>query len=585
MQFVTGFVRCVLVVTLCAITLSGCVGPRYITQGIFSPKKVEYRKIPDRLLCDLAVEVGSESAPKWDLSLLAYVQEAQRRGFSTQRCAELTRRGLRVASSNTQSSTPVFEVEYSKIADRLLCDLAVEGGRGPEFKWDLSLNSYVQEAQRRGFSMQRCAELAGRLRVASSPAYRRPAPSLYSEMSNLDVCIQALTPTSQPLSWDIGSNFVRHIQEAARRGLTLQRCAELTGRHAKSAVVASAEGSAKRPVSASTEANATQTATQPSDLVKAVQKRLAAFGYTPGPSDGVVGRKTRNAIEAFQRDEGLPATGEPTPMLAKLMETKLASTLVQPKPATPPPTAPHQTADLGTFHALVIGNNMYRHLPKLRTAVADAQGVTDILRDRYGFKVTPLYNATRDQIIDALDDLRSRLTDQDNLLIFYGGHGYLDPSSDRGYWQGVDAEERTRSRWISNGDITDALKAIRARQVIVIADSCYSGTLARSAQRGVSIQRRGPDYLATLIKKKARTVLSSGSLEPVSDSGGIGHSVFARGLLTALEDNTGVMDGTQLYMKVREYVRLNANQTPLYSNIRMAGHEPGGDFLFARKRE
>ena len=80
-------------------------------------------------------------------------------------------------------------------------------------------------------------------------------------------------------------------------------------------------------------------------------------------------------------------------------------------------------------------------------------------------------------------------------------------------------------------------------------------------------------------------MLSSGSLEPVSDSGGVGHSVFARGLLIAFEDNTGVMDGTQLFMKVREYVRLNANQTPLYSNIRMAGHEPGGDFLFARKLE
>ena len=42
------------------------------------------------------------------------------------------------------------------------------------------------------------------------------------------------------------------------------------------------------------------------------------------------------------------------------------------------------------------------------------------------------------------------------------------------------------------------------------------------------------------------------------------------------------MDGTQLFETVRHKVVLNAQQTPEYSDIRLAGHE-GGDFLFVRR--
>jgi len=41
--------------------------------------------------------------------------------------------------------------------------------------------------------------------------------------------------------------------------------------------------------------------------------------------------------------------------------------------------------------------------------------------------------------------------------------------------------------------------------------------------------------------------------------------------------------GTQFYSEIRERVRLNTDQTPQYSNIRKAGHEIGGDFVFAKR--
>jgi hypothetical protein len=69
-------------------------------------------------------------------------------------------------------------------------------------------------------------------------------------------------------------------------------------------------------------------------------------------------------------------------------------------------------------------------------------------------------------------------------------------------------------------------------------------------------------------------------MEPVIDSGGRGvHSVFASAFLDTLEENEGIIDGAQVFNKLRRPVMLNSDQTPEYSDIRKAGHE-GGEFLF-----
>ena len=74
--------------------------------------------------------------------------------------------------------------------------------------------------------------------------------------------------------------------------------------------------------------------------------------------------------------------------------------------------------NFGSYHALVIGNNSYRQLPPLRSAVDDATDVVKILRDQYQFKTTMLTDASRYQIISAVNDLREKLTSKDNLLIY-----------------------------------------------------------------------------------------------------------------------------------------------------------------------
>ncbi len=246
------------------------------------------------------------------------------------------------------------------------------------------------------------------------------------------------------------------------------------------------------------------------------------------------------------------------------------------KPAIPPELA---SLDFGRYHAIVIGNNGYKKLPKLKTAVADAKAVAAMLERDYGFAVALLIDATEETVIGELSKMRRTLTPQDNLLIYYAGHGWYDEEADRGYWLPVDAAADNQSNWISNADITDMLKALKAKHVLVVADSCFSGTLTR----GLAIVTKSAGYLENIVKRRARTALTSGGTEPVLDAGGGEHSVFAKAFLETLQANAGVIDGEGVYNRVFEQVRLNAEQEPKYDNIRLAGHD-GGDFLFVRTR-
>ncbi len=256
---------------------------------------------------------------------------------------------------------------------------------------------------------------------------------------------------------------------------------------------------------------------------------------------------------------------------------------VKPKATPKPRPDPFAGIHFGRYKALVIGNNDYRDLPKLKTAVNDARAVAKLLTDDYGFDTKLLVDATRGDIFTELGRLRAKLTPDDNLLIYYAGHGILDEIGQQGYWLPVDAENDIQTNWISNSDITTTLRAIRANHVMVVADSCYSGTLVRGAAVNIKTAAERRAWISRMTKKRARTALVSGGLEPVTDQGNGGHSVFAGAFLAALRANPDVMGGQALYDAIKGPVVLNADQTPQYSNIRRVGHDGGADFLFVRR--
>lgn len=234
--------------------------------------------------------------------------------------------------------------------------------------------------------------------------------------------------------------------------------------------------------------------------------------------------------------------------------------------------------DYGRYHALVIGNNNYEELPDLKTAIKDANRVAEVLQDQYDYNVTLIEDADRSQIIKSLSGYRKTVGKSDNILIYYAGHGILDEDANKGYWLPVDAALDDPSNWILNDMLIAQLKAMQAKHVMVISDSCFSGTITR----GLKLEQRTPDWIDRMAKKRARTALTSGGLEPVLDSGGDGHSVFAKAFITLLEENTEVVSAAQLFSELRPKVMVNSPQTPEYGNIHQAGHD-GGDFLFVKQ--
>lgn len=311
-------------------------------------------------------------------------------------------------------------------------------------------------------------------------------------------------------------------------------------------------------------------------LVERVEEvpTLVAEAETPKPRvTAKADAPAAEAAKAAPQKKAKKAAEKKPVEVAKVEEQPEVEAEAEPEPK------PKLSFSPGRYVALIIGNNDYDDMPDLRTAVNDAAAMASILEDRYGFETTVLKNASRKDVLSAMAKLRAALDYDSSLLIYYAGHGHVDEVTERGYWLPVDAARNDPTNWISTADITDMLKASPARAVLVIADSCYSGTLTRAAPARLPSAEKREAFIKRMTSKRARTVFASGGVEPVEDGGGGGHSVFAKALLDTLKENADVIDAQTLFSPVRHQVVLNADQTPEYSDVRLAGHE-GGDFVF-----
>jgi tRNA A-37 threonylcarbamoyl transferase component Bud32 len=235
-------------------------------------------------------------------------------------------------------------------------------------------------------------------------------------------------------------------------------------------------------------------------------------------------------------------------------------------------------AGYGKFYAVVIGESQYRKFESLPTAVDDARAVSQLLSGKYGFTVTRLENAKAQQILDAVRATGKQMTNRDNLLVFYAGHGEL--KGGKGYWQPVDADFEMNN-WLSPAVIRDVLLDHPARRTLVIADSCYSGALVRGAlQTAPTADRAG---------KRSRIIISSGGDAPIIDSADGHHSVFTRALLEVLGDPAeDTLDVQTLFPPIRDRVidsarRAGHEQHPELSVIAEVGDE-GGTFYFGPRQ-
>ena len=230
-------------------------------------------------------------------------------------------------------------------------------------------------------------------------------------------------------------------------------------------------------------------------------------------------------------------------------------------------------------------------MTKLETAVNGARAVSKILKNKYGFEVVMLENATRTMTLKAMNRYVKQLKKSDNLLIYYAGHGQINEKTKTGYWQPVDAEEDDDTNWISGETINNKLVQLRANNIIVIADSCYAGLVHRSSTLPIQPMGQESDeaYYQNLINLQTRLALTSGGNQPVVDQiRGDSNSIFTGALIDLLQKNKGILRMQKLALDLGSRVSRIASadrlkQIPEFKGLDRANHE-GGDFLIVPKK-
>ena len=284
-----------------------------------------------------------------------------------------------------------------------------------------------------------------------------------------------------------------------------------------------------------------------------------------------------------------------TERLAGIPKTRTPSGMTELTPI--PPTADERTLsgmNFGRYYAIVIGNQNYQQIESLQTPKYDAARAARILADKYGFTVQILDDANDITMLKTINDLNAVLKPEDNVLIYYAGHGsrLKSGSSESGYWLPVNADAPPEDRfWIPNEQITGHLGRLSAKRVLVVADSCYSGLLSTDPSYLFLNDKvaYSKEYIKFKLPKRSRLLLSSGGDKPVLDEGSGGNSVFARAFLDELEANQGILSSPELFSRIRKRVEVSAAknkfvQTPEFKSIKGAGHEVG-DFFFVPRQK
>ena len=216
--------------------------------------------------------------------------------------------------------------------------------------------------------------------------------------------------------------------------------------------------------------------------------------------------------------------------------------------------------------------------------VEDARQLAQVLQTRYDFgeeQIILVENpANREAFLDPLEDLGKRLRQEDQVLIFYAGHGIWDTDKEKGYWVPASGDKSRKSSLFKLSDLEDELRTLNCRHVLLITDACFSGALFKN--RGGPLDKLAEDELQSAnirklalkhYQKPSRKALTSGNLETVPDE-----SHFFRALIQYLETNTLPYSWADQLFNYIEIQLARYDQQPLKGSLK--GDTQGSDFIF-----
>jgi hypothetical protein len=165
--------------------------------------------------------------------------------------------------------------------------------------------------------------------------------------------------------------------------------------------------------------------------------------------------------------------------------------------AAPAPVAAKEPVTYANRKALVIGNDLYTHVPKLNNAGADAEAMAKSL-EAVGYKVFKHLNLDEKKFKQAVRDFRQNLTGGDEVLFFYAGHGvqlgnanYLLPTDVQG-----DQEDQVKDDAILLQKVLDDLEEKKTKFALAVIDACRDNPF-KSKGRAIGGRGLAPTSAAT----------------------------------------------------------------------------------------
>ncbi|MGJ3236898.1 caspase family protein [Marivirga sp.] len=207
-------------------------------------------------------------------------------------------------------------------------------------------------------------------------------------------------------------------------------------------------------------------------------------------------------------------------------------------------------------YALVFATDKYDNWSDLVNPVNDGKTIAEQLKKLYGFQVEVVENPTQNEVFEKiLEYNRKSYKPQDQLMIFFAGHGQFDEDFGEGYVVAKNslANDKSKTSYISHARLRSVINNIPCEHIFLAMDVCFGGTFDPriAANRGLqSFEQDDKEMLARKLSYKTRRYLTSGGKEYVSDGIPGEHSPFARKVLEALKDLGGsdrILTLTELY--------------------------------------
>lgn len=241
--------------------------------------------------------------------------------------------------------------------------------------------------------------------------------------------------------------------------------------------------------------------------------------------------------------------------------------------------APSLTTEKPRYFAILFGVNDYQFnddkITDLDQPIDNINALYHSLTTKYQFDASNTLlvpNPSRADIINTMEMLSEIITEKDNLLLFYAGHGIYDEKLSIGYWLPSDAKSYTKTNWLSNSVVRDYVAGLSAKHILLISDACFSGSIFKTRAMSTGLDLTA---VSKLYKQNSRKAMTSGSLNTVPDK-----SVFMKYLIEGLDDNDAqFISARQLFNLIEPSVLNNTHNTPQYGIMHNTG-DAGGEFIF-----